>query len=106
MSFSQQVSGAFIDTTGCLSFYADATNGAASFKVFVAEVPHGTDVEALASGANRDDQAVCFDDSRLILLLAPPNFDSDDEVAFDFSDYLATARATLTSSVPVGWHNR
>jgi hypothetical protein len=106
MSFSQQVSGAFIETTGCLSFYADATSDEASFKVFVAEVPVGTDVEALAAGAARDDQAACFDESRLILLLAPPNFDDDDEVAFDFSDYLATARATLTSSTPVGWHNR
>jgi hypothetical protein len=106
MSFSQQVSGAFLETTGCLSFYADGTSDEVSFKVFVAEVPVDTDVEALASGAERDDQAVCFDDTRLILLLAPPNFEDGDDVAFDFGASLATARQTLTSSTPVGWHNR
>jgi len=49
MSFSQQVSGAFLETTGCLSFYVDATEDAASFKVVVAELPNDTDVESLAS---------------------------------------------------------
>lgn len=106
MSFSQQVSGAFLETTGCLSFYADAPSDDQSFKVFVAELPEGTDVEALALGAERDDQAVCFDDTRLILLLAPPNFDNDDDVAFDFSDNLDIARQLLRTSTPVGWHNR
>jgi hypothetical protein len=106
MSFSQQVSGAFLETTGCLSFYADAPSDDQSFKVFVSELPEGTDVEALALGAERDDQAVCFDDTRLILLLAPPNFDSDDDVAFDFGGSLDIARQLLRTSTPVGWHNR
>jgi hypothetical protein len=106
MSFSQQVSGAFLETTGCVSFYADGTSDEVSFKVFVAELPVDADVEALASGAERDDQAVCFDDTRLILLLTPPNFDDGDDVAFDFADYLGTAQQTLRSSTPVGWHNR
>lgn len=105
MSFSQRVSGAYLETTGCLSFYADATSDDVSFKVFVAELPDDTDVEMLASGAERDDQAVCFDDTRLILLLAPPNFDDDDDVAFDFGDSLATARQALKASTSVGWHN-
>jgi hypothetical protein len=106
MSFSQQVSGAFLETTGCLSFYADSSEGDQSFKVFVAELPVATDVELLASGAERDDQAVCFDDSRLILFQAPPNFEDGDDTVFDFGDYLATARLTLQASTPVGWHHR
>jgi hypothetical protein len=110
MSFSQQVSGAYLETTGCVSFYADGSDNDASFKVFVAELPENTDVEELATGAERDDQAVCFDDTRLILLLAPPNFDDDDDddaaAAFDFDDYLVTVRETLKSSTAVGWHGR
>ena len=106
MSFSQQVSGAYLETTGCVSFYADGTDNDASFKVFVAELPENTDVEALASGAEGDDQAVCFDDTRLILLLAPPNFDDDDAVALDFGDYLGTVRQALKTATAVGWHNR
>jgi hypothetical protein len=106
MSFSQQVSGAFLETTGCLSFYADAAEDNKSFRVFVAELPDDVDVESLASGAALDDQAVCFDDTRLILLLAPPNFEEDDDATFDFSEYLATAQQVLRSSLPVGWHNR
>ena len=106
MSFSQQVSGAFLETTGCLSFYVDATEDAASFKVVVAELPNDTDVESLASGAERDDQAVCFDESRLVLFLAPPNFEEYDEAVFDFGGYLDIARQTLQASIPVGWHNR
>jgi len=106
MSFSQHVSGAFLEVTGCLSFYADATEGEKSFKVFVAELPEGTDVETLASGAEADDQAVCFDDSRLILYLAPPSFEDDDAAALDFGDNLDIARKLLRASAPVGWHNR
>jgi hypothetical protein len=106
MSFSQRVSGAYLATTGCLSFYVDGTSSAVSFKVFVAELPPDTDVEALATGAERDDQAVSFDNSRLILFLAPPNFDEGEDDAFDFGDYQATAQRALTSSTPVGWHIR
>jgi hypothetical protein len=106
MSFSQQVSGAFLETTGCLSFYADAAEDTKSFRVFVAELPDDVDVEALASGAELDDQAVCFDDTRLILLIAPPNFEDDDDTTFDFSEYVAVARQVLRASLPVGWHSR
>jgi hypothetical protein len=106
MSFSQQVPGGFLETAGCLSFYAEAASHQVSFKVFVAELPVNTDVASLASGAEHDDQVICFDDDRLILLLAPPNFGDGDDVAIDFSSYLETARRTLKSSVPVGWHSR
>jgi hypothetical protein len=106
MSFSQQVSGAFLETTGCLSYYAEGPKDNTSFKVFVAELPDGEDLETLASGAVQDDQAVCFDETRLILLLAPPNFEDDDAAAFDFAAYLDVARQTLRESLPVGWHNR
>jgi len=106
MSFSQKVSGGFLETTGCLSFYAEASKDDQSFQVFVAELPEESDVESLASGAKSDDQAVCFDDLRLILFLAPPNFDDGEDTAFDFGDYLDIARATLRASTPVGWHNR
>jgi hypothetical protein len=106
MSFSQQVSGAFLETTGCLSFYADATEGDKSFKVFVAELPQDTDVESLASGAEGDDQVVAFDDRRIVLYLAPPSFDDGDESTFDFGDNLDIARKLLAASVPLGWHNR
>jgi len=106
MSFAQHVSGAFLETTGCLSFYADATEGEQSFKVFVAELPEDTDVETLASGAETDDQAVCFDDRRIILYLAPPSFDDDEAAAFDFGDNLDIAQKLLQASVPLGWHNR
>ena len=106
MSFSQQVAGAFLETKGCLSFYADAEEENRSFRVFVAELPDDVDVETLASGAELDDQAVCFDDTRLILLLAPPNFDEDDDATFDFSQHLATAQQVLRASLPVGWHTR
>jgi hypothetical protein len=103
MSFSQQVPGGFLATTGCLSFYVDASENDESFKVLVAELPKETDVESLASGVNGEDQAVCFDERRVVLFLAPPSFDDDDDAAFDFSDYLETARKLLRSSVPVGW---
>lgn len=106
MSFSQQVPGAFLETTGCLSFYADGPSDNASFKVFVAELPDDVDVESLAAGAEQDDQAVDFDDSRLILMVAPPNFDDDEATAFDFSEYVDVVRQTLRTSLPVGWHNR
>jgi len=106
MSFSQQVSGAFLATTGCLSFYADSAQDNMSFRVFVAELPDDVDVAELASGAELEDQAVCFDDTRLILLLAPPNFDDDDDATFDFSEAVATAQQVLRASLPVGWHNR
>lgn len=106
MSFSQQVSGAFLVTTGCLSFYADSSEDNMSFRVFVAELPDGEDVASLASGAELDDQAVCFDDTRLILMLAPPNFDDDDDATFDFSEHLAIAQQVLGTSLPVGWHSR
>jgi hypothetical protein len=106
MSFSQQVAGAFLETTGCLSFYADGPNENSSFKVFVAEFPSGEDVASLALGAEQDDQAVAYDDTRLILLMAPPNFDDDDAAAFDFGEYVDIAQTTLRASLPVGWHNR
>jgi hypothetical protein len=106
MLFSQKVSGAFLGTTGCLSFYAEGADDTTSFKVFVAELPDGADVEALAAGAEQDDQAVAFDESRLILMLAPPNFDDDVETSFDFGAYVDIARATLRTSLPVGWHDR
>ncbi len=106
MSFSQQVSGAFLATTGCLSFYADSSNGDTSFKVFVAELPDSVDVASLAAGAEGEDQAVCFDDRRLVLFVAPPNFDDVDAAAFDFGEYLDIARTSLRASTPVGWHNR
>lgn len=106
MSFSQQVAGAFLATTGCLSFYADGPDDAGSFKVFAAELPRGTDVEALALGAESEEQAVCFDDTRLILLLAPPNFEDDDATVIDLDENLEIARQTLQASTPVGWHNR
>jgi hypothetical protein len=89
-----------------LSFYADGANDDVSFKVFVAELPSDTDVEALAAGAGGEDQAVCIDDSRLILLLAPPNFGDDDDVVLNLDDYLAIARQTLKDSAVVGWHHR
>ena len=106
MSFSQQVSGAFLDTTGCLSFYADASRDDQSFKVLVAELPEGTDVASLASGAESEDQAVCFDERRLVLFLAPPNFEDDDDSFVDFADSLTIARQTIQASTPVGWHHR
>ena len=106
MSFNRQVPGGFLETTGCLSFYADAPSDDQTFKVFVAELPGGTDVETLALGAESDDQAVCFDDTRLILFAAPPSFDSEEYVAFDFGDNLDIARESLRTSIPVGWHNR
>jgi hypothetical protein len=49
---------------------------------------------------------VCFDETRLILLQAPPNFDDGDAAAFDFEVYVDIARQTLRASLPVGWHNR
>ena len=106
MSFDQQIPGGFVETAGCLSFYADHTSDDGSFKVFVAELPPDTDVEALAAGADGDDQAVCFDDNRLIFLLAPPNFGDDDDVEVDLEVHLATARATLQASAAVGWRPR
>ncbi len=106
MSFSQQVAGAYLETTGCLSFYADSPVDEKSFKAFVAEMPNGVDVESLASGAELDDQAVRFDDPRIVLYVAPPSFEDDEDGVFDFGEYLSVAQSTLRSSMPVGWHNR
>ena len=106
MSFSLQVPGAFLETTGCLSFYADSPVDEKSFKVFVAELPDDVDVESLAAGAELDDQAVCSIDTRLVLYVAPPSFEDDEDGEFDFSDYLAIARSMLQSTIPLGWHNR
>ncbi|HUZ42550.1 MAG TPA: hypothetical protein VMU68_14300 [Acidimicrobiales bacterium] len=106
MSFSQQVSGAFLETTGCLSFYADSPVDEESFKVFVAELPDDVDVESLASGAELDDQAVCSIGARLVLYVAPPSFEDDEDGVFDFGDYINIARSTLQSTTPLGWHDR
>jgi hypothetical protein len=106
MSFSQQVSGAFLATNGCLSFYADSPVDEKSFKVFVAELPEDADVESLTTGAELDDQAICSVDTRLVLYAAPPSFDDDEDATFDFGDYIEIARSTLRSTIPVGWHNR
>jgi len=107
MSFSQQVSGAFLETTGCLSFYVDATEDAASFKVVVAELPNDTDVESLASGAERDDQAVCVS-TRVDSYSSwhRPTSKRTMKAVFDFGGYLDIARQMLQASIPVGWHNR
>jgi hypothetical protein len=106
MSFSQQVPGGFLETAGCLSFYAERPGDDRSFKVFVAELPEDSDAESLAEGAESDDQAVVYDDSRLILLLAPPNFEDDEDTAFDFGESLDIIRQMLQSSAPAGWHHR
>ena len=103
MSFSQQVSGAFLETTGCLSFYADASERTTRrSRSSSRSYPTALTSTSLAAGAEREDQAVCFDDRRLILFVAPPNFDDDDAAAFDFSEYVDIAR-TYVARVDCPW---
>jgi hypothetical protein len=85
--FSLSVSGSYVASTGCLSFIGEGVAGEPSYTVLVAELPEGTEVDALADAAiNTDDQAAVYDGSRLILFSPLPSFDNEDDARPDFRD--------------------
>ena len=96
--FSLTASGSYLPVAGCLSFVADEVDGSGSFTVFVAELPDGTDVEALVQSAiDTDDQAAAWDGQRLIVFSPQPSFaDDDDEVLLDLDPFVESAYAGLS----------
>jgi hypothetical protein len=103
---SMQVAGSYLETTGCLSFVADSTTGQGSFTVFVAEFPDETDMDELVEGAQLDGQLVFVNARRLILFVAQPSFDEEDEADIDLAYYSEFAQGALKESAPTGWHLR
>lgn len=106
MTFDLTIPGSFLPTNGCLSFFADSTNGGVSFKAFVAELDDDVDADDLVSTETSNGLAAFIDDHRLILLLASPSFDDDDEVEFEASDYSDVARSAFIDSNSVRWTAR
>jgi hypothetical protein len=103
MPFDLKIAGSFLPTSGCLSFFADSTNGGVSFKAFVAELNEDFDLNDLALADTTDGQAVFIDDGRLILLLANPSFDDVDENEFEPSDFANIAHSAFTNTAPARW---
>ena len=99
-SFSLTVPGAYLATTGCLSFVVDSRDEGASFTAFVAEMPDQTDVASIASAAPSEGQAIFYDAHRLILLLAQPSFDESVYVDIDFDDFGDIVRRALLDTAP------
>lgn len=105
MLCSMQVAGTYLETTGCLSFVVDQTEGPGAFTVFVAEFPEEAAMEELVAGAQRDDQLAFANGPRLILFVAQPSFDEDESVV-ELGNYSAFAEQALKESAPTGWHLR
>jgi hypothetical protein len=101
--FSLVVPGSHVPTTGCLSFYVDATEGVESFTAFVAELPEEADAASLASGATSDGQACVHDDHRIILFTTPPSFDADKVVDVDLGRFADLSRHTLSDTAANRW---
>ena len=90
------LSGSYLETTGCLSFGADAEDGARSFTTFVAELPPETDVAGLAAAASMtNDQVAVFNDVRLVILSPLPSFADDDDGDVDLHEYEDLALAAV-----------
>jgi hypothetical protein len=103
---SMQVAGAYLETTGCLSFVVDSTDAQGSFTVFVAEFPDETVMEELVEGAHLEGQLPIASRQRLILFVAQPSFDDDTEAEVNLAHYESFADAALKESAPTGWHLR
>ena len=103
---SMQVAGAYLETTGCLSFVVDSTDAQGSFTVFVAEFPDETAMEELVEGAHLEGQLPIASRQRLILFVAQPSFDDDTEAEVDLAHFESFADAALKESAPTGWHLR
>jgi hypothetical protein len=101
--FSLVVSGSHVPTTGCLSFYVDATEGVESFTAFVAELPEDADTASLASSATSDGQACFHDDHRIILFTTPPSFDANAEVDVDVGRFADLTRRALADTAATRW---
>jgi hypothetical protein len=104
-AFSLITPGSTVPTTGCLSFYATETAANHSVSVVVAELDEETDVKSLAESAVADDQAVFFDDRRLILMMTEPSFD-DVEIDLDLERYRHLATAALANTSASAWRPR
>ncbi len=103
---SMQVAGTYLETTGCLSFVADSTQGQGAFTVFVAEFPDEASMDELLEGAQRDDQVAFANGQRLILFVAQPSFDEEADSEVDFTAYGPFVERVLKESAPAGWHLR
>ncbi len=101
--FSLVVPGSHVPTSGCLSFYVDASEGVESFTAFVAELPEDADTASLASGATTDGQACFNDDHRIILFTTPPSFDADSEVDVDLGRFADLSRRALADTAATRW---
>ena len=103
---SMKVPGAYVETTGCLSFVADATKSHGAFTVFVAELPEEASMEDLVEGAQLNGQMAFANGQRLIILVTQPNFDDEDEPDVVLNDYADLVEQALKESAPAGWHLR
>ena len=99
--FSMTVPGSYVETAGCLSFYAAVADGT-SFTAFVAEMPADTDMDEFQTDEPVDDQALVVHDERLVLLLAQPTF-NDEEIEVDLDEHVELVRRALRDSAPARW---
>ena len=99
--FSMTVPGSYLETTGCLSFYAEVSDGT-SFCAFVAEMPKETDMDEFQTDEPVDDQVLVVREERLVLLLAQPSFNDDDNEV-NLNDHIDLVRTALQDSAPARW---
>ncbi len=99
--FSVTVPGSYLETAGCLSFYAVVADGT-SFTVFVAEMPADTDMDEFQTDEPVDDQVLVVHDERLVLLLAQPNFNDDEDVV-NLDEHVEQVLQALQDSSPTRW---
>ncbi len=106
-TFDLVTSGSYLDSSGCLSFFADGAEGRTSFCVVVAEIPSEEHydlhydaedlVTELADAANAiEEQSALALGPCVVVMSALPSFDEEpsDEV-IDLSEYLEVARTAL-----------
>lgn len=108
-TFDLVTSGSYLESLGCLSFFADGVEGQPSFAVTVAEVAteeHDDMVfvasdlaEELAEAADAiEEQSALATGPCVVVLCALPNFDEDaSDDATDLSDFLDIVRASVAA---------
>jgi hypothetical protein len=109
-TFDLVTSGSYIDSLGCLSFFADGVAGRPTFSVCVAEVAAEThydvhyDAEGLAqelaeAADDIEEQAALSRGPCVVVLSAMPNFDATDaEESVDLSEFLDVVARAVSST--------
>jgi hypothetical protein len=98
-TFTLTSAGSYIECTGCLSFEAAGHDARGAYLVYVAELPGGTDVAALAdAAASTGAQSSLYEGQRLIVLSPQPSFDEADDEPVDLAGAESLAVAALNGA--------